>query len=317
LKKHISHIFCLAFFIGILFQSNKIFGQKNEPSAAMQISLLTSSPGDELYTTFGHSAVRIKDTLAGYDLVYNYGIFDFRTPNFYQKFIQGKLLYRLGKQRINSFLEVYTRENRLVSERVMNLNEAQKVKVVNFLNENYKPENRKYLYDFFYDNCATRIRDLVETEFEASFNYTNETEKDVTFRQLLDEYLVKMPWADFGIDLILGVKADAKANFRNQMFLPDYLESNLAEGALVGKPLFQESKVLLPYQFELNNTTSFVSPLLVFSLLFFCFFLFTFFIKNNTVQKIIDWILFIILGVAGCVFLFMWLGTDHQACYQN
>jgi len=300
----------------LLFKSYASFGHNLSP-ASSQISLLTSSPGEELYTTFGHSAIRIKDTLSGKDIVYNYGIFDFRTPNFYQKFIRGKLMYRLGRQRIDSFLSVYTDENRKVTERVMNLSQSQKAEIISFLAKNYLPENRKYLYDFFYDNCASRIRDVVENELGNAFGYVNLPERNVTFRQLLDEYLQTMPWADFGIDLILGLKADEQASFRHQMFLPDYLESNLTKGTVNGKPLFAEPVTLLPYQFKPNTKVGFFTPLVSTSLLFVVIALLTFFIKHKIAQNIIDLLFFFILGIMGCVFLFMWFGTDHQACHQN
>jgi len=302
--------------LGFLWAEISLNAQELSP-ASSQISLLTASPGEELYTTFGHSAIRIKDTLSGDNVVYNYGIFDFRTPNFYQKFILGKLKYRLGRQKLDSFLGVYTRENREVSERVMNLNESQKADLINFLAENYLPENREYLYDFFYDNCASRIRDAVENELGDAFNYANKPKRNITFRQQLDEYLQTMPWADFGIDLILGLKADQKASFKHQMFLPDYLESNLTEGVVNGKPLFEEPTILLPYQFEPNVSVGFFTPFVTMLLLFILTALFTFFIKNKTPQNIFDWLFFFVLGMMGCVFLFMWFGTDHQACHQN
>ncbi len=301
----------------ILFWSNVNLLSQNLSPASSTISLLTASPGEELYTTFGHSAIRIQDTLSGSDIVYNYGIFNFRTPNFYQKFIRGKLMYQLGRQQLNSFLDVYTRENRKVTERVMNLTDSQKAAVINFLAQNYLPENREYLYDFFYDNCASRIRDVVEIELGAGFEYSDTSNRKVTFRQLLDEYLITMPWADFGIDLILGLKADKRASFRHQMFLPDYLESNLNKGKVNYKPLFSESTTLLPYQFQPNTSVGFFTPLVVMILLLLGTALFTFLVQNKILQNTFDVFLFLVLGMMGCVFLFMWFGTDHQACHQN
>lgn len=302
--------------LGILLSCFTSKAQNILPETS-QISLLTASPGEELYTTFGHSAIRIKDTLNNKDFVYNYGVFNFRTPNFYPKFIQGKLMYRLGFNSLDSFLSVYIRENRAVTERVMNLTENQKVDIIDFLSINYMPENREYLYDFFYDNCATRIRDVIESESGSTFEYNNQLKRNVTFRQLLDEYLETMPWADFGIDLILGLKADEQATFRHQMFLPDYLESNLAKGLVDGKPLFSESTTLLPYQFKPDRKVGLFTPVVTMSLIFILIALFTFFIKNKTLQNIFDWLFFLVLGIMGWVFIFMWLGTNHQACYQN
>jgi len=307
LSKYYGLLFCVLFFV-------QSYAQNFDPSS--QISVVTASPGEILYNSFGHSAIRINDTINGYDKVYNYGIFNFRTPNFYGKFIRGKLLYSLGLQRYNGFVLDYKSQGRQVTERVLNLNESQKAKVLQFLAENYKPENRKYLYDFFYDNCASRIRDVFEQEAGINLVYDTIGVKQITFRQLLDEYLYNQPWSDFGIDLILGLPADKKADFRNQMFLPDYLEQNLSKATYDGKPLLGSQKIVSPLTRSEGKNQLF-TPLIVMCLIALFYFASTFFINNNKVQRFLDAFLFGILAIAGCVFLFMWLGTDHRACYQN
>lgn len=301
----------VAFCILSYIQSN---AQQFHPSS--QISVVTASPGEILYNSFGHSAIRINDTINDYDLVYNYGIFNFKTPNFYGKFITGKLLYSLGLQRYNSFVADYKRQGRQVTERVFNLNESQKTKVLQFLAENYKPENRKYLYDFFYDNCASRIRDVFEQEAGVNLVYDTIGVKQITFRQLLDEYLYNQPWSDFGIDLILGLPADKNADFRNQMFLPDYLEENLSKATHNGKPLLSLQKVVTPLT-KPESKNHLFTPLIIMSLLALFYFASTFFIGSKMIQWLLDAFLFGILAIAGCILLFMWLGTDHRACYQN
>jgi len=304
----------LFFFVLCLLFFTECFSQQFHPSS--QISIVTASPGKEIYNTFGHSAIRVKDTINDYDRVFNYGIFNFRTPNFAIKFIRGKLLYKLGLGRFNSFVADYEGQGRQVTERVLNLNETQKTEVFDFLAENYKPENREYLYDFFYDNCASRIRDVFE-QVNGSLVYDKANEKQITFRQLLDEYLKSKPWTDFGIDLILGLPSDKIADFRNQMFLPDYLEENLSKATLNGKALLGQQRIVAPLNTSFQNERSLFTPLLVMSIVAVLFFLATFFIKNKTMQWLLDALLFGILTIAGCVFLFMWLGTDHQACYKN
>jgi len=317
LQKH--HFTFVALLFILLLVTTNITAQNFSPQS--KISLLTASPGDELYTTFGHSAIRIQDPVSKQDLVYNYGIFDFRTPNFYTKFIRGKLPYKLGLQRMNSFLRVYTRENRRVSERVINLEEEEKMAFINFLKENYKPENREYPYDFFYDNCATRIRDIAETELQGKFAYENLPDRKVTFRQLLDEFLLTMPWADFGIDLILGLEADKIADHRNQQFLPEYLESNLALGTVtregVKSNFLGKSTEILPFQFKRENKFNWLNPKIIMSIFGLLVLALTYFANNQKRQNFFDYFLFILLGIMGCFFLFMWLGTDHQACYKN
>ena len=296
-----------------IFQAN-CFSQQFHPSS--KISIIIASPGNILYNAFGHSAIRINDTINDYDLVYNYGIYNFNTPNFYTKFVRGKLLYKLGLQRFGGFVEGYKSQGRQVTERIVNLNEAQKTKILQFLSENYQPENREYLYDFFYDNCASVIRDVLEQQVDGTLEYDTANVKQITFRQLLDEYLATSPWSDFGIDLILGLPADKKADFRNQMFLPDYLEENLSKASLNGKALLSEQIIVAPLTKSAQKQPLF-SPLLIMILLALLFFLATFFIGSKTVQYFVDVLLFGLLTLAGCIFLFMWLGTDHKACYQN
>ena len=314
--------FCYTLLISIIaFLTFTLECEAQNFSTESKISLLTASPGDELYTTFGHSAIRIQDPVSKQDLVYNYGIFDFRTPNFYIKFIRGKLPYKLGLQRMNNFLKVYTRENRRVSEREFNLEEDEKMVFINFLKENYKPENREYPYDFFYDNCATRIRDIAENELGSKFSYQNLPDRKVTFRQLLDEFLVDMPWADFGIDLILGLRADERADHRNQQFLPEYLESNLALGVVKrgdeSKPFLGESTEVLPFQFIREKKNHLFNPLFVMSIFGLLVLALTYFKRHSKKGNLFDYFFFILLGIMGCFFLFMWLGTDHQACHRN
>jgi hypothetical protein len=147
----------------------QLFCQKGVPlylSEHTKVSLLTSSPGEDLYAQFGHSAIRITDTLSGQDLVFNYGLFDFNTPGFYLKFIRGKLPYQLGIQRFEPFLNTYIEENRQCRELEINLSEKERLALIHFLSVNYLPENREYPYDFFFDNCATRIRDILENKFQ-------------------------------------------------------------------------------------------------------------------------------------------------------
>lgn len=310
-----SSLHYLSLFIFCFLFLKECYSQQFHPSS--QISIITASPGKEIYNCFGHSAVRVNDTINQYDLVYNYGIYDFSTPNFVIKFIRGKLLYKLGLNRYNGFVAGYERQGRQVSERVLNLNEAQKTKVIAFLAENYQPENREYLYDFFYDNCASRIRDLFEENVNNTLVYDTTAVKQITFRQQLDEYLHSMPWSNFGIDLILGLPADKKADFRNQMFLPDYLEENMSKATLNGKPLLSKQIVVAPLINSFRNENQLFSPLVVISIVAILFFILTFFVSNKRLQWLLDVLLFGLLTIAGCIFLFMWLGTNHQACYQN
>ncbi|HNE28922.1 MAG TPA: DUF4105 domain-containing protein, partial [Saprospiraceae bacterium] len=176
------------------------------------ISLITAAPGEELYSTFGHSALRVKDPARNFDRCYNYGTFDFDQPNFYLNFCRGKLLYYLNVERRRDFEYEYLMDRRTLREQTLDLDASQKQQLFDLLQENALPQNREYKYDFFYDNCATRIRDIVEKAllYQVFFDSTT-TKKGTTMRQLLKPYLLDKPWTRFGIDLILGQAADRVA----------------------------------------------------------------------------------------------------------
>ena len=167
-----------------------------------KISLLTVSAGDELYSTFGHSAFRIKDPLQGLDIVFNYGAFDFRTEGFYIKFLKGTLPYQINGQYFENEITSWTSEGRYVTEQILNLSQAQKQGVYDFLQTNYLPENRKYAYKFFYDNCSTRLRDVLKRVCKDSLTFSKTLHADSSYRQWIDIYARKNEklWADFGMD---------------------------------------------------------------------------------------------------------------------
>ena len=144
----------ILYFVLIIFLTTKGIAQEIRLSDTAEVSILTMGPGDVLNDSFGHSAFRVKDTNQNIDLVYNYGVYDFNTPNFYLKFAQGKLLYNLDRNNFSPFYNYYANQNRWIKEQILNLNSTEKQDVFNFLQANYEPENRSYKYDFFFDNCA-------------------------------------------------------------------------------------------------------------------------------------------------------------------
>lgn len=286
-------------------------------SDSVRISLVTGSPGSDLYAQFGHSAIRVQDFKYNQDLVFNYGTFDFDTPNFYWKFVRGKLEYILSVGSTSRMIPYYEREGRSLTEQEILLDSAQQQRVLEFLRFNYQPENRGYLYDFFFDNCATRIRDVFENELAPNFTYLDSDTVSITFRQLLDIYIAKSPWIDFGMDLVLGTPADQKADLRGQMYLPDFLSENLNRYArLDGKPLLGK-EILMTNAATTPTTHSMLpTPSLVFSFLLATILVMTW-SASSKVKLILDRVLFTIVGLAGVLMLFLWLGTDHQATKGN
>ncbi len=287
------------------------------PAADVRISLLTCSPGQALYSKFGHSAIRVTDPANQTDIVYNYGLFDFDTPNFYIKFIRGKLPYQLGIQPFRQFMWEYEYENREVLETPLQLSPEHKAELLRYLEINYLPENRQYPYDFFFDNCASRIRDVLENSAAMTYIPKDTLKSSKTFRELLDEYIGTYPWVNFGIDLILGLPADQKAGFRGEMFLPDYLAANLKAGQSIRQPVTAPDRLLLSGQRGKPGPKPVFTPFLAFVLLFSVFALLSRLAPNSKALLLADILFFLALGLAGSLLAFMWAGTDHDATHRN
>ena len=222
----------------LLFFLVTTYSQEPFLSEKAVVSVLTCGPGTDLYSTFGHTSFRVQDSEKGIDWIYNYGTFDFNTPNFYSKFARGKLLYSLSKQRLENFLYTYELENRWVKEQLLNLSSEEKNELFSFLEINYLPENRKYKYDFLYDNCSTKIPTILkeilgnELQFE-----TYQDSTSYTFRDLIQQNLIRNSWSSFGIDLALGAVIDKKATTLQYTFLPNYVLRQLDHTELHGKPI--------------------------------------------------------------------------------
>ncbi|NNF22943.1 MAG: DUF4105 domain-containing protein [Saprospiraceae bacterium] len=301
----------------LLFQSIPVTGQLSDSA---QISVITCRAGDDIYNTFGHTAIRIYDPLDGKNELYNYGIFNFREPNFTMKFLRGKLLYSLGLQPYRRFLENYHYEKRTVFEQVLDISQKDRKEIYQAIRTNYKPENRAYLYDFFFDNCSTRPRDILLDHIDGvSFA---EQKGNKTFRHLLDEYTYAKPWTDFGIDLIIGSVADWTADRNDQMFLPEYLFTNLEEAKVNGHSLVSETKILANFESELERRSNipWFTPVLVFAILLLLELILFLKFRKKAIPKwltIIDKFWIFILGIGSIIIAFMWFGTDHIATKQN
>lgn len=315
-------VFIFIFFLLFAPLSKSIAQSDSLTLAETDISILTCRSGDELYSTFGHTAIRINNTKLDLDLVYNYGLFSFDTPNFYMKFMRGQLPYLLGSTKMHYFLQEYQAEKRSVIEQVLILDNARKKEIISFLQENIKPENRSYAYDFFYDNCATRVVDVYDIYGQKGkeINYLNEVEKK-TFRDLLKENLKNLPWSEFGIDIVIGARADRLTTRRHQMFLPEYLMDNLANATIeyngMSSALAEDPRVIL--DFEKDNierkTNATPWPMLVMLLLLIATILIN--LKPSKWKDVFNKVLLGLAGVLGLFLLFMWFGTNHGATRDN
>jgi len=306
----------------VFFIVNISFTQEVELSPNAEISIITVAPGELLLDTWGHSAIRIKDQQINLDRVYNFGMYDYKTSNFYIKFMRGKLLYDLSAYPFHYFLKGYAKEDREVKEQFLQLTLEQKRDYFKFLEHNAKPENRKYLYDFFFDNCATKMRDVTTEVLGNSINYNDEVlKKEYTFRDLIYQKLENHPWGKFGIDIALGSVIDKKATAKQYTFLPSYAFSNLknAEVTVKGKivPLIKETRVLYASK-KSNVKKSFFTPMLLFSILLLIVLLITYRdYKREKQTKWLDFTLFIVTGLIGLLVFLLWFATDHKATKGN
>lgn len=309
----------------ILFSILSLVGYSQEIKLSPQaeISVITCDPGSELYSSFGHSAFRVLDRSIGLDQVYNYGTFNFNTNNFYIKFARGKLLYDLSSYPFHYFLRDYVKEDRTVIEQVLELDEVTKQQFFNFLQNNAKPENKSYLYDFFFDNCATKLPEVSSKVLGGNIqmNYDFSNELDYTFRELIHLYLDDKPWGKFGIDLALGSVIDRKATPQEYLFLPDYVLKSY-EKATIKKndsiiPLVNKTNVLFS-SISKTEKKNYFSPMLLFSLLALVVIWITFKdFKNKIRTKWLDFLLFFTTGIVGLVVLLLWFATDHTATANN
>jgi hypothetical protein len=289
----------------------------SEQSKAM---MFTCEPGSELYAGFGHSALWVSDPSMGVDRLYNYGTFDFNTPHFYWLFIRGKLEYMLTVTSARRFIDEYNYRKVGVTGQTLNLKLNEKQRLFELLETNLLPENRFYKYDFFYDNCATRIRDVVINASDGEIDF-NTADQNVSFRQLLFPYLVHTPWTKFGINLILGLSSDIKATPIDYMFLPEHMQQQFNNATKIStgqssKLVSSEVRYLdsgLEFSYNLLN-----DPALLFGLMFMLTGAVTLVeLRRKRYLKWLDIILNSVAVVAGLFLLFMWLGTDHIATNYN
>lgn len=292
-----------------------------QDSCHVRISLLTATPGELLYTTFGHSALRITDSVRNTDIVYNYGTFNFEEPNFYLKFVRGKLPFYLSTDDFDSFMEEYEEDNRGVTEQVLNLTCAEKANIRMMLLVNMLGNNRGYKYDFTFDNCTTRLRDLIEKASDSTVRFGQVIHTKVTFRNLIYEYLDKndQQWSKLGIDILLGSKMDVAATPYQVMFLPEYLMKTLDSSTIGGRELVSDKHSLIRQKYVAQTKDNLTHPFFLFVCLF-VIIAFLSFSKSKSTQKILasfDGFLFFITGLLGILILFMWFGTDHIMCRDN
>lgn len=287
-------------------------------SPSSKVSVLTCSPGAELYSTFGHTAIRVHDPARNIDWVYNYGTFEF-SDDFYLLFAQGKLDYALSKTDLTNFTNEYIYFGRQVVEQELIIELPDRQALLDALEKNYLPENRYYRYDFFFDNCCTRVRDILKEVLGDELVFPNPiAPESKTFREMIESYQGHIPWGDFGIDLALGVPCDRYMEAEEDMFIPDYLMKHLGEAQFQGETLCAQPNELVPLMVNNLENKAFDWPYLLAVLLMMTTFVWAFRATTRTKERLwFDRVLLVFFGLIGVAVFLLWFATDHTITKIN
>ena len=325
--RHIQ-LFMLFMMAWLPISAEKVLSVEDSVAAAPQldsieVSILTCTPGKDMYAKFGHTALRIRDYTMNRDVVFNYGCFDYNATNFVLKFLLGKTDYLLNAEEFGYLKYRYGMLGNGVLEQVLNLNQEEANRLRVMLLENLRPENQEYRYNWLYDNCTERARDMIEKAVEGRIEYAGLLDEDVTVRDRLHKCLKESPWVSFGIDVILGEEIDRKVDRRVMMFLPDVFRME-ADGAYIvrndgGRSEFIANRdTVLEDVNAPDKTYFFLSPLFLFSLLLLCAVLL--FIQELRRKKYTAWldvVMHTFQGGAGLLVAFLFFLSEHPAVDSN
>ncbi len=324
--KHLKSIFrTLCLLAAVLLVSTDVKAQNDAVTAyydSVEVSLLTCQPHEEIYSLYGHTALRYHDLKRNEDWAFNYGIFNFHAPHFVLRFVFGLTDYELGVIPTDIFKQEYRRFGSQVTEQVLNLTNEEKHAIHKALYENYRPENRVYRYNYFYDNCTTRARDMVERNINGQVRYQDNPDYEPTYREMVRECTMAHPWATWGNDFLLGIKADLKTDQRQQEFLPNNLLHDFARAQIIrtdGRyvPLVKETRQIVPSGVQIVEQDFPLTPtecaiiLLIISLLVFAYEW-----KKRQTLKWWDILLMTMQGLMGLV-LFVMIFSQHPTTSIN
>jgi hypothetical protein len=274
------YLFTLLCFFSILKNNAQV-----NLSVYSEISIVTAGPGEELYEKFGHAAIRIKDPVLNLDLIYNYGVFDFNQPNFLLNFADGKMYYVLARYDFKYFLTSYEKDKRWVKQQVLALNQAEKQHFFLYLENNALIENATYLYDPFFNNCASKLKDIAAIILgDAVILNSKKLADNKTLRALMNKEITWNTWGNFGINLITGTILDVERNQLEYTYLPDYLFKTLAVFTLL---------LLIVLFITIKD------------------------IKNQKRTKWLDFIIFFITGMVGLILTYFWFFSSHKTAPNN
>ena len=307
----------------ILVSSAPVAAQEDiPPMDSIEFSLLTCQPHDEVYSLYGHTAIRYHELkLGGLDLAFNYGVFDFKKPHFVARFVFGLTDYELGAYPYKYFVREYRRFGSMVTEQVLNLTDEEKMALHDALAINLRPENKIYRYNYFYNNCTTKARDIIESCINGEVEYTGREGYTPSYRDMVHSMTRNNPWSRFGNDLLLGIKADWKTDLRQQEFLPGNLLYDFDHAQIYSngnyRPLIKERRIAVPAGVQIIESGFPLSPLACAAILLAVGLVIFFFEwRKKRVFVLWDVLLMIVTGTIGIVLTLM-LFSQHPTVSLN
>ncbi len=298
----------------------KTYGQAD----SLRVSLLTCTPGSDVYAHFGHSAIRIRNLNTDEDFVFNYGMFDYRVESFVFRFVKGETDYTLGAEYANAFFMRYGVKGEGITEQILNLAPYEAEKLYYLIRVNYLPENRQYRYNFLYDNCTTRARNIIEKSVDGQVVY-DISNRDLTFRNILREFTKDSPWLEFGIDFVLGEEVDHVVDREQQMFIPSYYMHDMDSAFIMrsdGRRVKLVAEVDTPLVEQKKAEDSLLSMIFTPMTVFVCLFVLTLVVSIRDIKKkSVSWgydaMLLLLQGLAGIVVAFLFFFSEHPAVGTN
>ena len=293
------------------------------PMDSIDVALITCSPGDEVYSLYGHTALRCRNHTRGADVVFNYGVFSFEQPHFLWRFVLGKCDYMVLGIPWDVFIKEYEERGSRVTQQTLNLNVAEANRLWYLLLVNCQPTNREYRYNYFYNNCTTQVRDMVERAVEGSVTYAPDSKRaGATYRDLIHAYTHSHPWTGEGCDILLGSEADRVASSRVSQFLPEMLLRDMENATVrtidgTSHPLLSGTKILL-HERPRPERRSLLSPAVAgWAFVLLNLLLVAFEARRHCWLWAWDAILLLVRGLAGSLLAFMALFSAHPAVGSN
>ena len=323
--KHLKIIFRTFFLLSaVLLTPQQVFADEkaeDTPPDSIEVSLLTCQPHDEVYSLYGHTALRWHDLRTGLDIAFNWGVFNFKAPHFVARFVFGLTDYELGAYPYNIFQKEYQHFGSMVTEQVLNLNGEEIMRLKGLLDQNLQPENRVYRYNYFYNNCTTKARDIIEQCVNGEVKYAEREDFTPSYRDMVHEMTRNKRWAQWGNDLLLGIKADQPTTLRQQEFLPhnlmyDFDRAQIYENGIY-RPLVKERRIAVPAGVQIIKKEFPVTPIQYFCMMLaigIIFFIMEW--RKKGIYIYWDALLMVISGVIGIV-LFLMLFSKHPTVSLN